>query len=393
VGVTPSPPPAAQLRLDCFDILEERPSTLAASGTLLFASVTNEVVYMEAATGAQAALTQPNESRFGFAVSPDRRWVAYRRVLREAMRIQTVEDSLVIANAADEPLSVRPWEAGWTSLAGWLDGERLIINIAARDGDEALAKKPATLIVLNLTTGRQKELSPDFPNINFEYPVPNWDEWGVTMYDASLTRVVYPFDSFERFDAGYTLWDVPGQRVLAHVPSTMRTHAPRWSPDGARFVVAASEAAGENWLRFELFSAERNGGEARRLTYLTEHYAAVYIQSYSWSPDGRRIAFYLVEEPQGVPFIEHGEAHLAVLDLETGEVTNTCVPGEHDASVGPARVPPPLWSPDGTQLIVENSSAESRSRVFLVDLASQAAIVVAGGVRPEAWMVGDKMTR
>jgi hypothetical protein len=95
----------------------------------------------------------------------------------------------------------------------------------------------------------------------------------------------------------------------------------------------------------------------------------------------------MVEEPLGVPFIEHGEAHLAVLDTETGEVTNTCVPGEHDATVGPARVPAPLWSPDGMQLVVVNSAPDGNDRVLLVDLAGKRAAVLAREGRPEGWMV------
>lgn len=386
LSLTANPPPAAHLSIRCFAILAERPLTLTSSGTWLFASASNDAVYVQAATGAQRRLTDAHESRYSFAVSPNGQRVAFRRLVRDAMRIQTIEDTLVIADAADNVMSARPWEAGWSALAGWLDHERLVINIAAKDGDEALAKKPATLVVLNTTTGHQKELAPDFPSLNFEYPVPNWANWGVTMYDTTLTRVVYPFDAAGRFDSGYTLWDVPGQRALAHVPAGLHSLAPRWSPAGDQFVVAASQATGQSWLSFELYSAGREGGEVQRLTYLTEHYAAVYIQSYTWSPDGKRIAFWFVEEPQGVPFIEHGEARLAVLDTETGLVTNTCVPGDHDASVAPARVPPPLWSPDGTQLIVENSAANGRGRVLLVDLASETAVVVATEVRPEGWM-------
>jgi hypothetical protein len=373
--------------VDCFEVLPERPAGLTAAGTLLFASVTNEATSVEAATGTATTLTPPHESRYSFAVSPDRRWVAYRRVVRDDMRIQTVADDLVVADGAGQVLSSHPWENGWTGIAGWLDLGRLVINIAAKDGDEALAKKPATLIVLDLATGRHKVLAPDFPDINLEYPVPNWDNWGATMYDATLARVVYPFDSAARFDAGYVLWDVAGQRALARLSSTMRIQAPRWSPDGARFVVAASQAAGESWLSFELYSVERDGGEATRLTHLTDYYSAVFLQSYTWSPDGRRIAFWMVEEPLGVPFIEHGEAHLAVLDTLTGEVTNTCVPGEHDATVGPARGPAPLWSPDSTQLVVVNSAPDGNNRVLLVDLAHARAAVIAREARPEGWMV------
>ena len=387
-STTEVPPAQARLRLRCFAVAAAGPSGIPAAGTLWLANANNAVVRMNAATGTQTLPESPHESQYSFAVSPSQQRVAFRRIVRDQMRIQTLEDSLVIADASGQALSVRPWDAHWAALAGWLDDERLVINASARFGEEALGKKPATLVVLHTLTGRQRVLSPDFPNLNLEYPVPDWDGWGVTMYDPSLTRVIYPFDAHERYDAGYTLWDVRGQQVLAHVPASLRTHAPRWAPDGSRFVVAAAQATGQSWLAFELYGAGRDGGEVERLTFLTEFYEAVYIQAYTWSPDGRRLAFWLVENPQGVPFIEHGEAHLAVLDLDTSEVTNTCVPGDHDASTAPARVPPPVWSPDGTQLLVENSAEEGPSRLLLVDLEREAAVVVAQGLQPVGWMVG-----
>jgi dipeptidyl aminopeptidase/acylaminoacyl peptidase len=262
-----------------------------------------------------------------------------------------------------------------------------VLNMAGRNPAESTAKKPATLSILTLSTGRVRVLRAEYPQIFTDYPVPNWDQWGVTVYDTSLTRVVYAYDSLERFDAGFTLWDVPNKRALATVPATSLINTPRWSPDGSRFVVAANTGTEAGWLSFELYSAGRDG-DVQRLTYLTEHYAKVFIQNYTWSPDGRWIAFWLVADPEGVPFIEHGQAQLALLDTTTGQVTNTCLPGEHDASAAPARVPPPLWSPDSRQLVLENSTADGKSRVILVDLASGVAAVIAENVRPEGWMLG-----
>lgn len=381
-------PASARLRLKCFALLAEPRAGLQAAGTLWLVSNTNTLVRIDGATGEQRLPDSLHESAFSFAVSPNQAQIAFRRIVRDQMRIQTLEDSLVIAAESGRVVSVQPWHPHWSALAGWLDEERLVINASARFGEEALGKKPATLVVLHTVSGRQRALSPDFPNLNLEYPVPDWAGWGVTMYDPSLTRVVYPYDAHGRYDAGYTLWDVPGRQVLAHIPASLRTLAPRWSPDGSRFVVAAAHGSGPSWLAFELYSARRDGGAVERLTFLTEYYRAVYIQAYTWSPDGRQIAFWIVENPQGVPFIEHGEAHLAILDTATGEVTNTCVPGDHDASTAPPRVPPPLWSPDGTQLLVENSAKTGPSQLLLVDLAREEAVVIAHGLQPVGWLTG-----
>ncbi len=61
---------------------------------------------------------------------------------------------------------------------------------------------------------------------------------------------------------------------------------------------------------------------------------------------------------------------------------------QDDASLAAPLVPPPLWSPDGRQIMVENSAADGSSRVLLVDLASGVAAEIAEEVRPEGWMVG-----
>ena len=385
-----TPPPEARLTINCFTLLPARPAGLASNGVIVLEDGPgHKTIFMDLATGSETLVQPPDENRVSFVFSPDRRWVAYRRIVQDQMRIQVLENSLVIADARNQVIKVLPWEAGWSQLAGWLDNDRLVINLAGQDPAESTAKKPASLMILSLATGARKILRSEFPNITLEYPVPDWDNWGVTMYDTSLTRVVYASDVFETGRLSYALWDLDEQRALASVPAGLLLHTPRWSPDGSRFVVAANAQTADTWLTFELYSAARAGGQVRRLTHLTSHYAKVYIQSYTWSPDGRWIAFWFVANPEGVPFIEHGAAHLGVLDIESGAVTNTCVPGEHDASLAAARVPPPLWSPDGRQIIVESSSADGSSRVLLVDLASSVAAQIAEEVRPEGWMAGD----
>lgn len=387
LGLTGTPRPEARLRIECREVLPSQLVSLAASGLLVLADASNNTFILDLSTGDQKLANQPNEMRVSFAASPSRQRLAYRRIIRDDMRIQTLENSLVIATADGTPLQVLPWEAGWSAVTGWLDEGRLVINLVGVDPTESTARKAATLTILDLTSGHKRVLRAEYPQIYAEYPVPDWDQWGVTVYDPSLTRVVYAYDSLERFDAGFRLWNVGEQRTLASVPASSLTSTPRWSPDGSQFVVAANTGADAGWMSFELYTAGRDGGEVQRRTFLTEHYTKVFIQSYAWSPDGRWIAFWLVADPEGVPFIEHGEAHLALLDTSTGQVTNTCLPGEHDASAAPAFAPPPLWSPDSTQLVVENTAANGQSRVLLLDLASGLATAVAESVRPEAWLM------
>lgn len=157
-----------------------------------------------------------------------------------------------------------------------------------------------------------------------------------------------------------------------------------WSPDGTRAILAANPVAERDWLNFELYEISLDGQVTQR-TNLTTYYPTTYIQSYSWAPDGRRIAFWLNTEMQPLQDQYFGKQSLAPLNLDTGEVINHCVVGNTDTSRSQF-IGAPIWSPSGEQLLIESGSFEEGTRVISVDLTRGIATQVVENMIPVGWM-------
>ncbi len=101
---------------------------------------------------------------------------------------------------------------------------------------------------------------------------------------------------------------------------------PSWSPDGRALVYSSDK----NSEHLQLWIRDMTSGQARQVTHLTTQ-----PQGASFSPDGKRIAFFDVSGMWRV-------ANLSLLDIATGQVTKI-----HDTLAQPGT---PTWSPDGKRL-------------------------------------------
>jgi len=122
-----------------------------------------------------------------------------------------------------------------------------------------------------------------------------------------------------------------GSRAVAATHGAVRDGAAAWAPDGRRIVFA--RAAGK---RSSLWIFDRNGGTARRLTH-----GAIDVEP-SWSPDGRSIAFVRIDPlrfQSGIWLVRpDGTKRRRILASFRGATD-------------------PVWSPDGTRLLVEDGRA------------------------------------
>jgi Tol biopolymer transport system component/imidazolonepropionase-like amidohydrolase len=111
---------------------------------------------------------------------------------------------------------------------------------------------------------------------------------------------------------------------------------PAWSPDGTQLVYSSDKAGGllELWIR------DLKTGRDRQLTKLTTQPMGA-----TWSPDGKRIAFYDVDGMWRA-------ASLSVVDVATGKVTKI-----HSSLFGPGT---PTWSPDGKRVAIAMVSPYSK---------------------------------
>jgi hypothetical protein len=337
------------MRFRCLEVLSNLPPGAAVEGVIALdrrvGSDYNYLLNME--SGVMAPLPQnKNDIVGGLRVSPDGKWLAYVKFLEG--------DSggwLMIKTADGERYKEILWENNWNGIAQWLDSERLMIIRRTWSGDGPFELDGIT--VLNPFTGDRQVLLPEYPGIyTITAPGVEWGPYDLsrTVYDPTLTRVVYPV--LEENDSPVVLWDIRAKQELARIHSIgyLFGREPKWSPDGEQFVTNAFPQLNDDsninddpnikpFSGSELFSVSRDG-QIKQLTNLTTKYQVV-LYNYNWSHDGRYIAFWLKATPS--PF---DDERLAVLDVMTGEVTNYCVPGDpHDHQ-------PPIWSLNGHQLVV-----------------------------------------
>jgi Tol biopolymer transport system component len=134
--------------------------------------------------------------------------------------------------------------------------------------------------------------------------------------------------------------DGSGQQQLTNNPGVDRE--PAWSPDGQtiafmRLVPNTRRPKGLRW-QTELYVMNTDGSGQRKLTRLSDSDG-----SFSWSPDGRRIAF--VSDRDG-----NDEVY----------VINTDGSGRRNLTRNPARDGHPVWSPDGQKIGFVSSRGGNR---------------------------------
>ncbi len=330
------------------------------------------------------AISNAKNLRFDLVVSPNGKLMAYERYGKET---NTLINTLIVEDAVGVRQSSIPWKKEWDYIADWLNNENLLIGTTP-ESDKSTTGMSSTFIVFNPFSGESQILKPDFPNIYINDSIAaNWSGWRETVYNQNLDRVVY----LQGGPAGdgafhYILRDLSQQINLRSFKTIGGTSAiPRWSLDGNEFVFSNSQTEDiqAEWPSYELYSVSRNG-KVTRLTDLTKYYPWVYIEDYSWSPDGKYVAFWFSWwSDENRDWRLQGQRYLAVVDAENSEVTNYCIAGK-PANNG--RVRPPVWSPDGKQIAVESVSAEGKSQVVLIDLAQQSAIQIGEDMTPIGWM-------
>lgn len=303
-----------------------------------------------------------------YASSPNGLWLAIYHAITDQTGL-IVDAEIRIESSDGERIATYSWESNWKGFH-WLDNNQLIIYY-----------KPDiyylfSVKVVNPFTGEQHELIPDYPDVNRVanpnhpfYPIPN----------PSLTRVAYPLANTR--ESAWVLWDLTSGQALASLSEGISfVEVPAWSPDGRQFVVDLYTGG---MLVNEFYSVSWDGQQITQLTHFgnyTLEGMSVRIQTFSWSPDGRYIAFWVAVDPS--PY--SGE-RLAILDKTTLEVTNYCVHGSDWVFEGGAMSP--IWSPNSQQLVVESYDAEGYVHTVLVDIIHDFAYNIADSVRPSAWTI------
>jgi Tol biopolymer transport system component len=139
----------------------------------------------------------------------------------------------------------------------------------------------------------------------------------------------------------------------------------RWSPDGSQIAfikipdTQTPFTVGELWVIPSTSAQGADGSNARKLADADagHGYAA------NWSPDGKKIAFVLRENPEDKNADQSSDAllsNLYIVELDSGTVNQI-------TSFDNARVETPSWSPDGNTLAF-NMVLNGRMQVQIADM-------------------------
>src|SRR5436305_5858444 len=180
------------------------------------------------------------------------------------------------------------------------------------------------------------------------------------------------------------LWLVSsdGSRPARQITFSERGESqPQWSPDGSSiaFLSARGAAAGEEQPRPEIYVLHLDGGEAEKLTDVKEG-----VTGFSWSPDGRRIAFLSTDSlPKTTEAARKRRAdaqvyegdfrlsHVWVSDRGTKNATEVGHTSQFTVRGAPD------WSPDGKRIAYVTTPStllrDERRNAFIVDATTGAA--------------------
>jgi hypothetical protein len=317
---------------------------------------------------------------FCLATSPDGDWIVYEQDSPESPTGRW----LIVQSADGQQEKKVPKNPDWANFGDyvWLDNQHLIFNDFHNLPDiQRTHVYPAyPIVVVNPFTGEQNVLSSAYPELHLGINGPvgtlafNYSD---VVYDPSLNLVIFP--SWGGEHNYIVLWDRRSQAALAKVENQSGGFGryPLWSPDATQFVVAVVSTQKVGYAIDEWYRVSREG-QVEQLTRFADYFSSSEIGSASnWSPDGQKLAFWIDLTPSPCPGLR-----LALLNIPTKEVINTCLPGTLQYA------PRPIWSLDSRYLIIEDYS-DPLIKTILVDTKNGQAFDLTsliGDSRPIGWL-------
>ncbi|PKN91950.1 MAG: hypothetical protein CVU44_16795 [Chloroflexi bacterium HGW-Chloroflexi-6] len=352
------------LTRDCAKIISGPPSDVQLAGLLVIKPYEDRAssYLLDLSTGNKTSLGRS----FRETVSPNGKLLAYADL---------DTGSIVIADNTGKKIRTVPDPDERLNPAYWLDNQHLSLD--HRQGEFGGPYMVSSMITLDPLTGNMQEQMPEFPNLDTFFSPLGWAVSTRFLINPELTHVIY--QAREDYGSLLILWDINAKKEIARIPG-VHVETPWWSPDGTKIVIGlVPKYIKDDNLPFvdggDLFTLDATG-KFERLTYLTTVHYAVEM-SYTWSPDGKSIAFMLQVAPDNKN-IANAVPELSILDMETRQVTNLCIPGGGLT-----------WSPDGKYMLINQglNDGKEKNEVYLVDLENKSAWKVAENAEGRGWMI------
>jgi len=364
--------------------------TLSLNGLIVVKKITHQLnspsgFFLLDAGAKSVVRTDDNASTA--LISPDRIHIAYTYEKGDAEYIRVVDSNLsVVADFADFPA----YTGGmWENYFNWQNEDQMRIVTENVDHIDQYLINPFSQVRTEMKTDWNGIFRPADP---YNDKVANWKfdiratsigyVYGANiLYDSVLTRVVFP-----KKDGEVSLVDVESGNELAHANFTSWGRLPNWSPDATNLTIVNREGNID-----EFYLVSRDGGEFQRITDFAREFSYVSIPEYSWSPNGKQIAFWFsqtdIEKKDGA------QSELAILDIPSKQVTRLCIQGISTTAYDPWYGNPELiWSPDGKYILMSQWDDPEKPKnyyVLAVDPLSGKVDKISKNTAPIGWMIKE----
>jgi hypothetical protein len=282
--------------------------------------------------------------------------------------------SVVIATNSGEKIRTLPDPDERLTPAYWLDNHQLMLN--HRNGERDGPYVVSSQILLDISTGKMQEWLPDYPNLDKEFSSVSWSIYGRFLVNPQIAFLVY-----QGTPGGLIMWDINAKKAVAEISGFHGNDTPWWSPDGTQIVTWGVPKLYDTLPYVyggDLYTIDTSGNKKRLTYFTTTQYASE--SSFTWSPDGKNIAFLLQTAPDNKSALSVPE--LSILDVETGHVTNLCI--QTDGFT---------WSPDGKYILINQGLNENRPQdeAYIVDLKNKLIWKVVENAFAEGWMTSSQV--
>jgi hypothetical protein len=366
-------PPENILHYRIFEISPELPIDIKPTESLVIWSDPLQLIRFEPQVHLETIPGVDPESNC-LTISPDGNWLAHCPMSNDSPTGQW----LIIQSADGHqknkvPVEIYLHNVGAYGFPPWLDNQhlaflRIVPNEYPREG--------YPIVIINPFTEKYLKLVSNYPDLqqSMAGPAGRLDfGYSDVVYDPSLNLVIFP----SAIGGSYiVLWDRQSKSALAKIEGAIGYY-PLWSPDAKQFVVPL-QSSKQNDIIFEEWFRVSRDGQVEQLTHFEDFFVSSKVGSeYSWSPDSQKLAFWLDVSPTLCSGM-----NLALLDISTKQITNTCIPSR------PSYPLSPIWSLDSRYIAVVSSGSSSRQTILVDTKESQAFDITAitDGSLPLGWL-------
>jgi hypothetical protein len=224
----------------------------------------------------------------------------------------------------------------------WLDTEHMVFQNWL-DAPESSYK----LVIYDPFTVEQKNMQVNLPDPFIVEDTAGKFFWVKATIDPSLKRVLY-----NTKDGRLVLWDLDNQKEVTSLPAPTDVTKGTWSPDGSKFAIPSLSPTHDPT---EYFIVGMDGTVKK--TSFNQKYPFANVESRpKWSPDSRYIAFQMKTSNLANSNSNDLRQVVAIMDTTTLDTQIYCLSGGI------------VWSPDGTQVIIDSHVSMDEAKPVLVDL-------------------------